>query len=193
MKNIDIIERHLLSNDTYALEKITFSKPGLNGSVHNQQNEIYFRPDAVAILLVDHLAQEFVLTKQVRLPVYLKEGGNGELLETCAGLIENDETPEVAARREIAEETGYETFDLNYLGGIYTSAGGITEYLHLFTAYVTEARKLGAGGGAEGEGEDISLVRISFEKANQMLDDYSINDAKTRILLQHFFLKLARK
>jgi GDP-mannose pyrophosphatase NudK len=127
MATINILKRETLGQTQYPLQKITFQKPG----VQAQTNEVYFRPDAVTVLLVDEPEKTFLLTRQFRLPTFLNGNEKGYLVETCAGLIDEGETPEQAARREVQEETGYTLTDLEKIGAVYTSAGGITEYIHL--------------------------------------------------------------
>ncbi len=48
------------------------------------------------------------------------------LIETCAGLLDNDE-PEACIRKEAIEETGYEVGDAHKLFELYMSPGGVTE------------------------------------------------------------------
>lgn len=120
------------------------------------------------------------------LPTFLNGSEKGYLLETCAGLIDEGETPEQAARREV-EEDRYPVTELTKIGGVYSSAGGITEFLHLFTAKYDHSAAHGTGGGKAGEGEDIALVLISFDEACEQLQQGMIRDAKTLILLQHYF------
>lgn len=185
---IQIIDRETLSHKKYPLQYITFEKPDVDGAMHKQENEIYFRPDGVAVLLVDEKREEFLFVRQLRLATFLNGSEKGYLVETCAGLIDDGETPEQAARREVEEETGYDVTNLQKIWGVYTSAGGITEYLHLFTAMYNGDSKHGKGGGKPGEGEDIELLKYTFDEANQKLKDGSIRDAKTMLLLQHYFL-----
>jgi GDP-mannose pyrophosphatase NudK len=189
MATIQILNKEILSEKIYPLKYITFQKPDLRGKMHQQDNEVYFRPDAVAILLADDKKQQFLFTRQFRLPTFLNGSENGYLIEVCAGLIDEGETPEQAARREVEEETGYQAKEITKVLGIYPSAGGITEYVHLFTADFDIDSKHGVGGGKEGEGEDIKLVQMSFKDAREKLKQNWFNDAKTIILLQHYFLK----
>ena len=158
--------------------------------MHEQVNEVYFRPDAVAVLLVDPAAKQFLLARQFRLPTFLNGSEKGYLVETCAGLIDEGETPEQAARREVEEETGYPINEFEKIGGVYTSAGGITEFVHLFVASYNSDGPHGKGGGKPGEGEDIELLEISFRDARQQLKQGAVRDAKTLLLLQHYFLNL---
>ena len=55
---------------------------------------------AVAALVYDTQAHEYLLTRQFRF------GAERELLEIAAGMIDKNESPETAVRREIHEEPG---------------------------------------------------------------------------------------
>jgi len=188
MATIDILQRETVPGTKYPLQTITFQKPDLQGEMHDQTNEVYFRPDAVAVLLVDQKSQSLLLARQFRLPAFLNGSEKGYLVETCAGLIDEGETPEHAARREVEEEMGYPITGLEKVGGIYSSAGGITEFVHLFIAYYDEMGDHHQGGGKASEGEDIELVRLDFTDAREQVKTGALRDAKTLLLLQHYFL-----
>lgn len=188
MATINILERKTVVDTRYPLQQIKFQKPDRQGQMHDQTNEVYFRPDAVTVLLADQVAETFLFTHQFRLPTFLNGSETGYMLETCAGLIDEGETPEQAARREVEEETGYAISDLEKIGAVYTSAGGLTESVHLFAASYDKDASHGSGGGKAGEGEDIELLYLSFAEAKEKVMSGSINDAKTLLLLQHFFL-----
>jgi len=189
MANINILERRTTAGTKYPLQTIRFQKPDLEGQLHEQTNEVYFRPNAVAVLLADRRNKQFIFARQFRLPAFLNGSETGYLLETCAGLIDEGETPEQAARREAAEETGYQVSKLTRIGAVYTSAGGITEYLHLFVAEIDSREEHSTGGGKAGEGEDIEIVQLSFSEAREKLLQGAFYDAKTVLLLQHYFLQ----
>jgi GDP-mannose pyrophosphatase NudK len=188
MATINIIKRETIAGTKYPLQTITFQKPDLEGEIHEQENEVYFRPDAVAVLLADPKAKKFLLTRQFRLPAFLNGSDKGYLLETCAGLIDEGESAEVAARREVQEETGYPVSSLEKIGAVYTSAGGITEYVHLFVAGYDSKGAHEKGGGKAGEGEAIEVLELDFEDARERAGSGAIRDAKTMLLLQHYFL-----
>jgi len=59
---------------------------------------------------------------------------NAKLEELPAGGIERGETPEEAAARELAEETGYAASSLYPLGSFYTTPGMTDELMHAFVA-----------------------------------------------------------
>ena len=193
MSKIEILKQEMLSKKIFPLKYITYTKPGPQANVQSQENEVYFRPDAVAVLLADPQKQIFLLTRQFRLPSYLNGNETGYLVESCAGLIDEGESPEQAARREVKEETGYLITELKKIGAVYSSAGGITEFLHLFIGFFDSSGSHEGGGGLEEEGEDIETIEISFEQAKDNLRKGLINDAKTLALLQHFFMNASTR
>ena len=56
------------------------------------------------------------------------------LIELPAGLIDEGEEPETAARRELTEETGYEAGELHVLGAAYVSPGYTQEESNFYVA-----------------------------------------------------------
>ncbi len=59
-----------------------------------------------------------LLTRQFRYPVYVNDHPDGMLIETAAGLLDDDD-PLTAIRREAEEETGVRVDDV--LGSILAS------------------------------------------------------------------------
>ncbi|WP_462266119.1 NUDIX domain-containing protein [Mucilaginibacter sp.] len=190
MADIQILDKQTLSNKKYLLESVAYQQFTQQGEAEDKKAEVYYRPDAAAVLVYNAEKQVFLLAKQFRLPAYLNGSDTGYLTEACAGLIDEGETPEQTAIREAEEELGYRIGNVTPCGHIYSSAGGITEKVYLFTASYTEHDKVSAGGGAPGEGENITLVELHFADARRMLEQAEIIDAKTLMLLQHFFLFL---
>ncbi len=188
MSDIKIIQEETLSDRKYPLKSYTFQRTGSKGQLLKKKNEVYFRPDAVTVLLVDSVNKKFLLTRQFRLPTYLNGSETGYLVEACAGLIDEGESPEETAHREVKEETGYPIRDLKKVASVYTSAGGITEFQRLYLATYDSNGEHSEGGGLEEEGEDIELVEISFDEARDTLQKGEFADAKTIMLLQHYFL-----
>jgi nudix-type nucleoside diphosphatase (YffH/AdpP family) len=188
MSTIQILNRETLSDNKYPLKNFTYLKPDAEGNMQEQKTEVYYRPDAVAVLLYDQDKQKFLLSKQFRLPAYLNGNESGYLPEACAGLIDEGETPEQTVVREAKEELGVDIGNFNKIGAVYTSAGGITEYLHLFVAAYNSSAFKATSGGLAAEGEVIEPVELNFDEAKTMLKDGQFNDAKTVMLLQYYFL-----
>lgn len=188
MAEIKIIGEETLSDKKYPLKFYTFQRTDSKGKLLEKKNEIYFRPDAVTVLLVDKGKRKFMLTKQFRMATYLNGNVSGHLVEACAGIIDEGESPEQTAHREVGEETGYQIYNLRKIANVYTSAGGITEFQHLYIAEYESGKQDGEGGGLEEEGEDIELVEMDFDEAREKLRKAEFIDAKTVMLLQHYFL-----
>jgi nudix-type nucleoside diphosphatase (YffH/AdpP family) len=188
MSTIQILDKQTLSEKKYPLKYISFEKPDAEGEFHNLEKEVYFRPDTVAILLVDEKHQKLLLTKQFRLATFLNGNDGGYLVEACAGIIDENETPEQTAYREAEEETSYKIENLEKIASAYTSPAGITEFEHLFMADYTSTNQHPRFGGLKEEGESIELIELSFDDAFQKLRSGAFRDMKTIALLQHFFM-----
>ena len=110
------------------------------------------------VILAETDAGELLLVEQPRVPI------GRACLELPAGLIGDDEggesdTVETAARRELEEETGYSAAAIEPLGEFYSSPGMVSESFTLVRA--TGLRKIGDGGGTDGE--DIIVHRVRRE------------------------------
>ena len=90
-----------------------------------------------------------------------------ELLEIPAGRLEPGETPEQAARRELAEETGLTADTLTPLGKQYATPGYCGEVLHVYLA-----RGLHRGQAHPDEGEFLNMERHTLHA----LADLSVTD-----------------
>jgi nudix-type nucleoside diphosphatase (YffH/AdpP family) len=127
---------------------------------------------AVAALVFDTEHQQYVLTRQFRV------GAERELLEIAAGMIDKDESPETAVRREIHEELGYDIDQLTEIVTMWPSPGTSSETIVVYYAEVS--RQTGQGGGLADEHEQIEMVRLSREE----LAKEKMQDAKTMIAVQ---------
>jgi len=190
MSNIQILNKETLSDKKYPLKSITFEKPDADGVFHTVEKEVYFRPDAVSVLLVDDERKRILLGKQFRMPAFLNGSDSGYLVEACAGIIDEGETPEDTAHREVDEEFGYKIDSLERVASAYSSPGGVTEYDYLFIARYNENGATGNGGGLKEEGEHIEPIELDFEEARSMLMRGEFRDLKTICLLQYFFMNL---
>lgn len=184
---VTITETKVLSDHKFPLKQFDYQLTA-DGKTTTKNAEVYYRPDAVAVLLYNQQRQTFLLTSQFRLPAYLNGHVTGMMTEACAGLIDEGEAPSETACREVMEETGYKVKDLQKAGLVYTSVGGITERVHLFLGPYDNQMKTGKGGGLEAEGEAVKTTEISFTEAREKLLNGGFNDLKTIVLLQHYFL-----
>jgi nudix-type nucleoside diphosphatase (YffH/AdpP family) len=173
----------VLSSDWYVLRKATFDYRRRDGIWTRQAREAYDRGNGATILLYDRTAGNVLLTRQFRWPAYTNGHPDGMLLETPAGLLDDDD-PEAAIRREAEEEAGVRVGEVTRLFEVFMSPGSVTERLHFFAAPYRGEDRVAAGGGVAGEGEDIEVVEAPLRTALAMVAEGSIVDAKTIMLLQ---------
>ncbi|MGB2842777.1 MAG: NUDIX hydrolase [Halobacteriota archaeon] len=88
--------------------------------------EIVVHPGAAAI--VPLMNEEVLLVEQYRKAV------DSPTLEIPAGTIEEGESPEECAKRELIEETGFQATKLDKLIEFYPSPGFSSEIIHIFKA-----------------------------------------------------------
>jgi ADP-ribose pyrophosphatase len=133
--------------------------------------DVILHPGAVAILpLVD--AGHVCLIRNHRFIL------DADLLEIPAGTLDPGESPEAAAPRELAEETGYRAGRWRKLTQFYPSPGVLSECTHLFLA-----EDLTPGPMRLEEGEHLEPVIVPWEQALGWALDGTIRDAKTLIAL----------
>jgi len=138
-----------------------------------RRNEVVIFPNTVGILPI-FKKDKVVLVKQYRFPA------KKELWEIPAGIIEKNEKPEKAARRELEEETGFKPGRMIKMAGFYPSSGYTTEYLHLFKTNVSKRGKQSLD-----ETELINKVKIfDLRKVSEMIKKRKIIDAKTIIAVE---------
>jgi ADP-ribose pyrophosphatase len=101
-----------------------------------------------------------------------------ELLELPAGVMETDKTPEIDAQREIREEIGMRANIIEAISSCYLAPGYSTEFMHFFLAYDLVPDALPGD-----ENEFLSIEKIDYQKAYQMLNNNEFHDAKTLIAL----------
>jgi len=179
---IENVQSELLSDNWYVLRKFSYDLIKRNGERQPQTREVYDRGNGATILLYNKIKKTVLLIKQFRMPTYVNGNATGMLLETCAGLLDND-SPEDCIRKEAIEETGFAVGKVDKLFEAYMAPGSVTEIVHFFAAQYDESQRQNAGGGVEDE--DIDVLEVPFAEALEMIKDGRIKDGKTIMLLQH--------
>jgi len=141
------------------------------------KREVIRHSGAVGVIAVD-AEQHVLLVRQFRI------GANRTMIEIPAGLLEVGEDPEVAAIRELREETGYRPTGLEAIGGTHAAPGYTTEYIHLYHATGYEPAPL-----EQDADEFVESMRIPFSEALDLIDAGEITEAKSVVGL----LRVARK
>lgn len=189
--NPDVVIRdvEVTSDGWHVLRRTTLDYRRRDGQWTTQQRETYDRGNGATVLLYDLAERTVLLSRQFRFPAYVNGHPDGVLVETAAGLLDDD-APEVAIRREAEEELGVTIGEIQHVFDLFMSPGSVTERLHFYAAPFSAADLTSDGGGLEEEGEDIERVALGFDEALAAIADGSIADAKTVILLQWAALNL---
>lgn len=133
------------------------------------QREVVEHAEVVAIVPVDDKGN-VVLVRQYRLPA------QEALLEVPAGGVEEGESVQEAAQRELQEETGYRAERLKRLCGFFVSPGYCTEFIHVFLATGLNESRI------EGDpDENIVVERLPASEAVRLIDSGEIKDGKSVI------------
>jgi nudix-type nucleoside diphosphatase (YffH/AdpP family) len=178
------IKKEVLSDQWYTLNKYTYDYQKEDGSWETQQREAYDRGNGAAILLYNPEKSTVILTRQFRMPTYVNRNTTGMMIEVCAGLLD-DQDAVSCIKKEVEEEIGFRVEHVEKVFESYMSPGSVTEILHFFIATYNDSMKIGKGGGAEDETENIEVMEIPMAEAIEMIGLGKIKDAKTIMLLQY--------
>ncbi|MFH1052980.1 MAG: NUDIX hydrolase [Candidatus Woesearchaeota archaeon] len=122
------------------------------------------RPDSVIV---------FCLTKQNKILILkqYKHGAQEEIQEIPAGMMDDRESPEDAARREVLEETGYKVENLEKIGTIFLDPTATRSTCHIY--FATGAEKVGSQ--KLDATEDITVMEMTKEEVLGNLKNSTIN------------------
>jgi len=150
--------------------------------------EIIHRGNIVAVLPYDPAMDKYVLIKQFRIGAYWAHAENenmpndGLIWETVSGYVDEGESLEEAAKRELMEESGLTCSDLKSLGSVLTSPGMSDERVHLFLASVDSQNCEGIFG-LESESENIQVHALERKTVRQKMRDGCIEKASALLAL----------
>ena len=129
--------------------------------------EVVEHAAAVAIVPIDDEGNT-LLVRQYRHPA------GQALLEVPAGMVEDGESPDETAQRELQEETGFASRNLRPLGGFWSTPGFCTEFMYAYLAKNLVPSTL-----ANDHDEFIDVERIPMERIPQLIRLGEIQDAKS--------------
>jgi ADP-ribose pyrophosphatase len=192
MKKVVIQSKNRIFNDFFKIDEAYLSYERFDGRMSPVVRRLNFeRGDSVAALIFNPETQKIILVNQFKYPSCDK--GSGWITETIAGMVDKNETPEAAIRREVLEETGYNVEKLKHISTFYVSPGGSSERIVLFYVEVSGVGKVEQGGGVEMEQEDIMTVELTVEEAQKQIENGEIADAKTIIGIMWFQDQLIKR
>lgn len=141
------------------------------------QRDVLKHAPAVAILVKYH--DEFIFVKQLRYGIMK------ETLEIPAGLVDENESFEVAAARELQEEIGLKPLKLEYLYSLYAVPAYCDEVVHIFFSDEFLEKHLPLD-----EDEQIEIVKMTIDQViTELNKPNTLFDMKTVIALQNYLLK----
>ncbi len=146
----------------------------VDGREHRR--DIVDHPGAVAIVAIDD-DDRLVLVRQWRAAI------GQALLEIPAGTLDrladgSKESPDVAAPRELGEESGLRASSWRRLGTFWTAPGFATEDMHLYLAQGLTSIEDYAGPEAD---ERLDVELLPWQEAVRRCLEGTINDAKTLV------------
>ncbi len=133
------------------------------------RRDVIRHPGSVVILAIDERKSEpsVLLIRQYRY------AANQELWELPAGRIDEGEDALAAAKRELAEETGYSASEWKLALYYYASPGFLDETMSMFAA-----RDLRKGKASPEEDEVITCKLVPLAKAVRWVMNGKVNDGK---------------
>jgi ADP-ribose diphosphatase len=124
-------------------------------------------PGSAVMMAVDD-RKRILLVRQYRLPA------EDYLWELPAGKVDEGEKPLQTAKRELAEETGFQARTWKKLASFYASPGYVQERMTVF-----KATDLKAGDATPMDDERIEIRWFKKKDVAEMIRDGKIQDAKT--------------
>ncbi len=168
--------RVLYSGKVFRLQRDTVIEPG----GVRADRDIIVHPGSVVVLPIFDDGR-VLLIRQYRHTV-------GEFLwELVAGRKEPNETPNIAARRELIEETGYRARRLRKLLHIIPTPGFVNEWMWIFAA-----EGLVKGAAQPEEDEKITPRAFTLKRVDAMIQSGRLRDAKSIAGLLYYMRYVAR-
>jgi ADP-ribose pyrophosphatase len=150
--------------------------------VKNPRNQKTFKavilesPDWVNVVAITP-EKKIVVVKQFRF------GVSKTTVEIPAGLIEQGETPEQAARRELEEETGYTSTNWQYLGWFDANVAFLNNVCHFLLALdVVKTHPVHLD-----EGEEIVTDELSLDELYETIEQGQMRNAVSVLGLSRVF------
>lgn len=179
MKKVVIESKRYVLDDFFKVEEARLQYELFNGEMSRTVRRFSLeRGNSVAVLVYNTDTNKIILLNQFRFPTY--KHGHGWLTEIVAGMIDEGETPEESARRELLEEAGLTISAFEHICDFYASPGGSSEIIYLYYAEVAGKFAVPVKtGGLAGHGEDIVTLEVTLDEALEMIQTGALIDAKS--------------
>lgn len=177
-----IVSRVQVYDGHYRFWRLELAMP--DGSV--AERHLLDNGSAVAVLPYDPVRRVAMLITQPRAAVI--DAGAEPLLEAIAGNLDGIDAVD-RAREEAMEEGGLRLGKLEPVARIWPLPPVSTERVALYLAEYAAVDRIGPGGGADGEGENITVHELPLALLRQQALAGRLTDAKTLILIQALLLR----
>ena len=145
-----------------------------NGKVQKREQIFKGNKEGSAVIIVPYIGDNLLLVIEPR--VFTKKG---VCVGFPAGYIEDNETPLVAALRELQEETGLVPEKLVEVDAFYQDEGCSSAYNHIFIAYNCKKKYEQT----LDPGEYIKYMEFTKEEAFELEDLGYINSSNSKLAL----------
>jgi nudix-type nucleoside diphosphatase (YffH/AdpP family) len=150
------------------------------------ERELLANGSAVAVLPYDRERRVVMLIRQPRPGAFYT--GEPSPLEAIAGSLDGME-PALRIVEEAMEEGGLKLGTLEPVSNIWSMVPAATERVQLYLSEYAVSDRVGEGGGAAGEFENIKVFEIGLDKLRAMVAAGDLTDSKTLILAQALLLR----
>ena len=189
--NFKVTNKKNLYDGFFKMNEISLKYKKYDGSWSNEiKRELFGGAQVSAVLPYDPIKKEIVLIQQFR-PGTISGNTNNYLKEIVAGIIDPGESPEIAAKRECLEETGYKIKKLTSIQGYYPAPGSSESFYHLFLGEVDSknGKKIM---GLDTENEDILVESFNINQVKKMMQNGELLNGLSLIAIQWFFLNIIK-
>jgi len=181
--DVEVIGSEVLYKRFFRVERIKLRHKLFKGGWSQEiGREIFLRGHAVAVVVYDPVNDLIGMIEQFRIGAMAEPNGPW-CYEVVAGMVEEGETPESVARRELLEEACINPYHLEFICDFLSSPGGSDEKLYLFCA-LSDLSKAGGIHGLQDENEDIRLHCFAAKDVFAELLNGRFNNAAALICLQ---------
>jgi ADP-ribose pyrophosphatase len=185
---VEVIDQQTAFEGFYRLDRYQLKQKDWSGNVWSLpfNRELIIKKPVSVVLAHDPKRDVFLLLQQFRMGTLLVDP-TPPLFECVAGIVDEGETPLMAAHRELEEEAGVSARSMTEVMAYWVSPGGCTEHVTLFYATV-DARDAPDHGGNASEHELIQVHALPVEEAFVWMEKGWINNSATLIALMWFRL-----
>ncbi|WP_113674838.1 NUDIX hydrolase [Vallitalea guaymasensis] len=129
--------------------------------------ELITHPGAAAVIPVDNDGN-VIMVRQYR------NAADDYVLEIPAGGVEEGEDPSICAKRELEEETGYKSDNIEYLLKFYSSIGITDEMISIYVATDLQESQQNLD-----DDEYVTIEKYKLDELVDMIYSGQITDGKT--------------